>query len=114
MPPERGGGDHPVDQSGSALLTIAIAFSSLSLAIVRYFARFARSTTPIEVTTSGLPQDVDEPLDRLGQHLLGVDERVIAERFAGPAPAGPRRLRLVGLLGRVGLAAGPLLAVRVG
>ena len=40
--------------SGLSLRTIAIAFSSLSFAIVRYLARFARSVVGIEPRSSGL------------------------------------------------------------
>ena len=43
----------PGQSLASPLRTIAIAFSSLSFAIVRYLARLARSTSGIDRTTSG-------------------------------------------------------------
>ena len=56
----------------SPLRTIAIAFSSLSFAIVRYFARFARSTSGIERDDVRRAQDADQFLDGVGELVAGL------------------------------------------
>ena len=51
----------------SSLRTIAIAFSSRSLAMVRYFARFARSVDADGAADLRIAKDADELVDRLAR-----------------------------------------------
>ena len=64
----------------SSLRTIAIAFSSRSLAMVRYFARFARSVDPDGTADVRIAKDADQLVDRFDKPLLRVDQRVVGER----------------------------------
>ena len=89
----------------SSLRTIAIAFSSRSLAIVRYFARFARSVDADGAADLRIAKDADELVDRFDEPLLRVDQRVVGQR-ARRRGLGRRPRRVGRLVRGVGLVAG--------